>query len=116
VEEPDLGGVHSSGAWLDEYFDRRFGSHFRHRLFSVRFDYGFQLEYTLVGENKSAFSDKLVRQDLELRHGSSESFFIYWLPVVEIEIFHVSVKGLHLQGDGFFHNGVFTDDQFSSSF
>ena len=75
MEEPDLGGVHSSGAWLDEHFDGRFGSHFRHRLFSVRFDNGFQFEYTLVGENKSTFSDKLVGQDLQLRHGGSESIF-----------------------------------------
>jgi hypothetical protein len=48
--------------------------------------------------------------------GAPNLFFNYCLPVVEIEIFHVSVKGLHLQGDGFFYNGVFTDDQFSTSF
>jgi hypothetical protein len=91
VEKPDLWGVHSGWSWLDEDFNGGFSSYFSHWLLSVRLDYGFQFEHTLVGENKTAFSDELVGQDLELGDGCAESIYNIWLPVVEIEIVHVGV-------------------------
>jgi len=116
MEKPDLWGIHSSWSWLDEDFYRGFSSYFRHRLFSVGLDYGFQFEHTLIGENETAFSDELVGQDLELGDGGSESIYYFELPVVKIKIFHVGLQGLYFQRDGFFHHGIFTDHQFSASF